>query len=117
VTVSGRGRLDALLNVIGALTDTKFDDPKIREAGFDEGILADDFFDFFAARTDGQNDAAIPWNLASRHEEIPRCVVFPEELQVRGHVPVDLGKTRFVDQLDDEHAVDRTAMRRYPGTS
>src|SRR5262245_58878421 len=96
-------RIEALLDVVGALAGAELDDADVGEAARAERILAHDRVDLLAARADRENDAAVARDLAARDEEMSGGIVLLQELHVRRHVRVDLRQRHLVDQLDDEH--------------
>jgi len=77
-----------------------------------EGIFADDGLDLFATFADGEDDAAVTWDLPARYEKIPGVVILLQERDVRSHVRVDFGKVLFVSELDDEHGRECNRARR-----
>src|SRR6266705_278715 len=60
------GPLNPFLNVVGALTGSELDDPKVREAVLVKRIFLDDGFDLPSTLADGQDDPAISWYLSAR---------------------------------------------------
>lgn len=96
--------VDPLLNVVSALARSEFDDPKVREIVLVKGILLDDGFDLPTTLADGQNDSAISRYFPARDQEIAGSVVLLQEQDMRGHVRVNFGEIRLIDQLNDEHS-------------
>ena len=98
---------DALLDILGALTDAELDDPEVGHSFLAERILRGNRFDLLAALPDRQDDPAVPRNLTTGHEEVARGVVLVQESHVRLHLRVDLFEGGFVAQFDYEHVVGR----------
>ena len=67
---------DALLDVVGLLTDAEFDHAHFGQAARAERIFARDRLDLLAARADGEDDAAVSRNLAARNDKVAGRVVF-----------------------------------------
>ena len=68
-----------------------------------ERILLDQRFDLLSALADGQDDPAVARNLPAGDQERAVRVVLLEELDVRGHVRIDILQVAFVCELYDEH--------------
>src|SRR4051812_38275655 len=95
--------LDPLLDVVRALAGTELDNPKVGEAVLVKRIFFDDGFDEPSIPADGDDNAAVSWDLSARHQEIAGGVVLLQEHDVGGHVGVNFREARLVDKLNDKH--------------
>ena len=68
-----------------------------------EGVLFGDGLDLRSTLTDGEDDAAVAWNLPAGDQEGAGGVVLLQEHDMRRHVRVDLREVDLVGELDDEH--------------